>query len=135
MKIEGYIAGGNQWSFDADAMFGMDKYVHLCFRGNHPMEHMAVVEKRIEASTFLYVDGKIIRENGVLYTPGVANSAGMTKYTIEEARDMIDYEVLYTRTNWSDPAIQARLQAAEKAEILVPDHVAMKYLERFFPNG
>ena len=59
----------------------------------------------------------------------------MQTFTIEQARDLIDYAVLYTRTDWSDPEIQARLQAAEKAEILVPDHVPMKYLEQYFPNG
>jgi len=31
--------------------------------------------------------------------------------------------------------IQERLQAAEKCEILIPDHVPMKYLEKYFPNG
>jgi len=134
MGVEGVIYGGNQWSLEADEMFGMDQYVHLCFRGNHPMEHIAVVEGRIERSTFVYVDAKIIREEGVLYTPGVANSSGMQKYTIDQARDMIDYQVLFTITDWNAPAIQARLQAAEKAEILVPNHVPMKYLEKLFPN-
>src|SRR5260370_4560046 len=32
--------GGNQWSRDADKMSGMDRYVHLCFRPNHPMEYL-----------------------------------------------------------------------------------------------
>jgi hypothetical protein len=31
-------------------MFGLDGYVHLCFRGNHPMEHIATVEGRIQRS-------------------------------------------------------------------------------------
>jgi len=127
--------GGNQWSLDADEMFGLDGYVHLCFRGNHPMEHIATVEGRIQQSVFLYVEASILWEGGVLYTPGVSNKSGMPTFTIEEARQMIDYEVLYTRTDWADPAIQARLQAAEKAEILVPDYVPMKYLEKHFPNG
>ena len=135
MGVEGFICGGNQWSLDADDRFGMDQFVHLCFRGNHPMEHIATVEGRIEKSVFLYVDAKIMRKKGVRYSPGVSNKSGMRTFTIDEAREMIDYQVLYTRTDWNDPEIQARLQAAEKAEILVPDHVPMKYLEQYFPNG
>jgi hypothetical protein len=48
---------------------------------------------------------------------------------------MIDFEVLYTRTDWSDPAIYARRQAAERCEILVPDTVPFKYFSEYFPNG
>lgn len=135
LGITDVVYGGNQWSIDADDMCGMDGYVHLCFRGNHPMEHVATVEGRIQQSTFLHVDASIIWEEGVLYTPGVSNKSGMAKYTITQARDMIDYEVLYSHTDWNDPGIQARLQAAEKAEILIPNHVPMKYLEKYFPNG
>ena len=135
MGVKGVIFGGNQWSVDADEMCGMDQYVHLCFRANHPMEHIATTEGRIERSTFLYVDSKIMYKRGVLYSPGVANKAGMLTHSIEEARNLIDYQVLYTNTDWNDPEIQARLQAAEKAEILVPDHIPMKYLEKYFPNG
>ena len=32
MGLDGYHTGGNQWSLDADEMFGMEKYVHLCLR-------------------------------------------------------------------------------------------------------
>lgn len=135
MGVDGYVCGGNQWSLDADKLFGMDRFVHLCFRGNHPMEHIATVEGRIEKSAFLYVDAKVMLLKGVRYSPGVSNKSGMGTFTIDQARDMIDYQVLYTRTDWSDPNIQTRLQAAEKAEILVPDHVPMKYLEQYFPNG
>ena len=44
-------------------------------------------------------------------------------------------QVLYTRMDWNVAEIQERLQAAEKCEILVPDHVPMNYLEKYFPNG
>ena len=135
MGVEDIVCGGNQWSLDADQMSRMDRYVHLCFRGNHPMEHIAVVEGRIEKSAFLYVDAKIMKKDGVLFAPGVSNKSGMKTCTMEQARDMIDYQVLYTRTDWNDPEINARLCAAEKCEILVPDHIPMKYLEQYFPHG
>jgi hypothetical protein len=47
---------------------------------------------------------------------------------------MIDYEVLYSRTNWSDPQVQQRLQAAEKYEILVPRAIPLDLI-RNLPNG
>ncbi len=135
MGVESFYPGGNQWSLDADEMSGMDQYVHLCLRPNHPMEHIAKQEGRIEKSVFLPVDGAVLRLKAVRYSPGVSNKSGIEICGIQEARDQIDYEVLYTRMPWSDSEVQARLQAAEKCEILVPDHVPMKYLERYFPNG
>ncbi len=47
---------------------------------------------------------------------------------------MIDHEVLYTRTDWRDPAIQQRLSQAEKCEILVPGFIPLELI-RNFPNG
>jgi hypothetical protein len=53
---------------------------------------------------------------------------------MEQARGMIDYEVLYSRTNWSDSSVQQRLQTAEKYEILVPRVIPLD-LMRNLPNG
>ena len=66
--------------------------------------------------------------------PGMANTTGIQGYKMEEAQEMIDFEVLYTRTAWSDPAIQLRLQAAEKYEILVPRAIPLELI-RNLPNG
>ena len=41
----------------------------------------------------------------------------MTTHSLSEAAAMIDYKVLYTRTDWGDPEIQARLHDAELCEI------------------
>jgi hypothetical protein len=62
------------------------------------------------------------------------NKSGVQSYSIHEASDMIDYEVLYTRTDWRDPAIQQRLAQAEKCEILVPGFIPLELI-RNFPNG
>jgi hypothetical protein len=133
MGIDKFCPGGNQWSLDADRMFGVDRYVHLCLRPNHPMEHIAKQEGRIVESVFLTVDAAILSIKGVRYSPDVSNKSGIEACEIQDAK--IDYDVLYTRMPWGDPKVQARLQAAEKCEILVPDHVPMKYLEKYFPNG
>ncbi len=56
MGLEKFHPGGNQWSLDADEMVGMDKYVHLCLRTNHAMEHIAKQDGRIEKTVWLYID-------------------------------------------------------------------------------
>jgi hypothetical protein len=47
---------------------------------------------------------------------------------------MIDFEVLYARTTWTDPEIQQRLRAAEKYEILVPRAIPLDLI-RNLPDG
>ena len=64
----------------------------------------------------------------------MANTTGIRLLTMDQARDMIDFEVLYSRTNWSDPQVQQRLQAAEKYEILVPRAIPLDLI-RNLPNG
>lgn len=112
--------GGNEWSRDADALKGMGRYVHLCFRGNHPMEYLARQDGRIADSIFLEIHPSVLQFGDVMFTSDVANKAGVETVTITEASSMIDYTVLYTRTDWNDPSIHERLKAAEKCEVLVP---------------
>ena len=126
--------GGNQWSQDADGMKGMDRYVHLCFRNTHPMEFRAREQERIVDSIFLQVHPDVLQWEGVRFTPDVSNKSGIPTHTIDEARAMIDFEVLYTRTDWRDPAIQQRLLQAEKCELLVPAVIPVELI-RNFPNG
>lgn len=134
MEVEIPAPGGNQWSHDADADRGLDRYVHLCFMPNHPMEYIARAKGRIASSIFLQVRPEVINREGVLFTAGVSNKAGSTLHTIEEARQIIDFEVLYTHTDWRDAVIQQRRQQAEKYEILVPDHIPLELIRKF-PNG
>ena len=117
--------GGNEWSRDADALKGMGRYVHLCFRSNHPMEYLARQDGRIVDSIFLEIHPSVMEFPGVMFTPEVANKAGVEAVPISEAATMIDYPVLYTRMDWTDPAIQERLKAAEKSEVLVPAFIPL----------
>jgi hypothetical protein len=131
-----FYTGGNQWSLDADEIVGMDKYVHLCLRTNHAMEHIAKQEGRIERTMWLYIDAaSIFKTEGVMYSYGVSNKSGVKICSIQEAAADIDFQVLYTRTDWHDPEINARLSQAELCEILVPEHVPLKYFERYLPIG
>jgi len=120
--------GGNEWSHDADGMRGLDEYVHLCFRPNHPMEHIARAEGRVQDSIFLSVHPEVLKWDGVLFTPDVSNKRGVQQYPIPEAAGMIDYEVLTKWTDWKDSEIRARLTQAEKCEILVPRFIPLELI-------
>ncbi len=126
--------GGNELSHNLDEVGGLDKYVHLCFRSNHPMEFVARQDKRITDSIFLEIHPEVLYYNGVLFTDDVSNKAGVQTHSIEEARKFIDFEVLFTRTNWRDPAVKRRLDQAEKCEVLVPKHIPLDLI-RNIHNG
>jgi len=126
--------GGNEWSWDADGIKGFDEYVHLCFRATHPMEFIARQEGRIVDSIFLNVHPEVLQWEGVLFTPDVSNKRGVQAYPIRDAAEMIDYEVLYTRTDWKDANIRQRLLQAEKCEVLVPRSIPLEMI-RNFPHG
>jgi hypothetical protein len=76
----------------------------------------------------------ILSWEGVLFTPDVSNKSGVATYPISSAVDLIDFEVLYARTDWNDPVIQQRLSLAEKSEILVPRMISLSMI-RNFPRG
>jgi hypothetical protein len=120
------ILGGNNWSHDADKIKGVQEYVHLAFIDDHPMLYRAKQEGRIPEPIWLKIDSSILLEDNVLYTLEVSNKAGVPILQPEEAIEEIDFEVLSTRTDWSDPEIQARRQAALKSEILIPDFVPIE---------
>ena len=121
LRVEPPAPGGNQWSRDADARSGMDAFVHLCFRRNHPMEIRAREDGRIVKTIFLEISPAVLRLDGVRFTLEVANKSGVASHPVGQVDHMIDFEVLYSRTDWRDPVVKQRLLAAEKYEILVPD--------------
>jgi hypothetical protein len=118
MNVEVPAPGGNDWSHEADEYRGLDQYIHLCFRDNHPMEYLARKEGRIKDSVFLHIHPQILEVNGVKFTADVSNKSGVAIYSIEESKSIIDFEVLYTRTDWKDLQIQQRLKQAEKMKFL-----------------
>ena len=83
------------------------------------------------------LDRLILYAPGVLFTPVVANAKGMKPLTIKAAVDgeLIDFDAINRKIgSLGDAANQARRQKAERTEVLVPEHVAMKWI-RNFPNG
>ena len=130
MGVQIPAPGGNDWSHEADEGKGLDEYVHLCFKNNHPMEYAARQDGRIKEPIFLSIHPEVLEFEGVKFTPDVSNKSGVHIYPLADAHGMIDFEVLYTRTDWNDPVIQERLQQAEKCEILVPNGIPLKLIRK-----
>jgi hypothetical protein len=125
--------GGNEMSLELDKAFGMDAYVHLCFTTNHPMEHLAKADRRIKDRVWLRIKPEVLKLPGVQITAEVSNKRGVVPMDVTTGLSELDREVIYTRTEWKDPAIYARRTAAEKWEVLVPDIVPLDYIRN--PNG
>jgi hypothetical protein len=119
-------AGGNEWSHDADERAGVDEYVHLCFFDNHPMEFRAREEKRIGSTRFLRIAADVILDPKVRFTADVSNKSGIPILTLQQAIQVMDFEIIYTQMDWwNDLALHTRRQAARKYEILVPKGIPL----------
>ena len=126
------VTGGNQWSLEADVGCGMDAYVHLCFRKNHPMEFLAKKDGRIQQTTFLKIDPAVLLLDA-LVCDGVSNKAGVVPGPPVEKFHELDWEVLYQRTDWTDPLVKERLKVVSKYEVIVPTRVPKELIKNL--NG
>ena len=77
LGIEIAAPGGDENSQDSDRANGMDKYVHLCLRGEHPMEYSAKAKGRIEKSIFIPINSDVLAIDGVRFVPGMSNKKGI----------------------------------------------------------
>lgn len=85
--------GSDKGSREVDRRRSLHRYVHLCFKSNHPMEFVARQEGRIADTIFLQIHASVIQWDGVLFVPGMANTNAIGFYTMEQAKEMIDFEV------------------------------------------
>ncbi|CAN7589232.1 DUF4433 domain-containing protein [Bosea sp. LjRoot90] len=115
--------GGNELSRNLDLQRGIDPYVSLCMTRNHGMRYRAGQEGRQNNSFYLGISSEVLRIPGARIAFGVANANGVVNLPVAEALDQLDAEVIYTRMEWKNPEINARLRAAEKFEVLVPNSV------------
>lgn len=115
--------GGNELSHQLDDARGISDYVSLCFTRNHPMKYLANQDGRLPAPCYLGISPDVLSLPGVRVAFGVANGNETKIMDIGEAIDLLDLEVIYSRTEWGNPAVQERLRAAERMEILIPDLV------------
>ncbi|MCD4674953.1 MAG: DUF4433 domain-containing protein [Desulfobacula sp.] len=126
--------GGNEWSHDADRRTGLDTYIHLSFLKNHPMQYIAHNDGRHPEPIWLRIDTKILLKNTTHFCCDVSNKSGVQILNSKEAKEQIDFEVLFKQTDWNDPDIYKRRQAAEKSEILVPDFIPLDMIKDY-SNG
>ncbi|WP_370200251.1 DarT ssDNA thymidine ADP-ribosyltransferase family protein [Roseibium sp.] len=124
--------GGNALSQQLDLARGIDPYVSLCMTRNHRMKYIAMQEGRLTDPRYLAIQPEALQIPGVLISLGVANANGAELLSVTDALDRIDSEVLYERTVWSDPVVQARLQAAEKYEVLIPSRVPVEMIIGYY---
>ncbi|MCX7255778.1 MAG: DarT ssDNA thymidine ADP-ribosyltransferase family protein [Polaromonas sp.] len=117
--------GGNEWSHEADIHKGVHEYVHLAFLDDHPMLYAAKQDGRIKNPIWLKIDSSVLLDTNVRFTNEVSNKAGVQLLTPDEAREQIDFEVLFTYMDWKNPEIQARRRLALKSEILIPRHIPL----------
>lgn len=120
--------GGNDWSHSADSIKGLDEYVHLAFVDDHPMLFRAKQEERIKDPIWLKIRSEIILGEDVRFCSDVSNKSGVAILDSEQAKEEIDFDVLFIRMDWRDPVIQQRRQAAIKSEILIPRLVPIEMI-------
>jgi len=131
MRVEGWwpvATGGNNLSHQLDQHRDIFGYVSLCFTRNHPMKYLANRDGRLPTPRYLGISTEVLRIPGVRVAFGVANANDTVIRSLAEAIAYLDLEVLYSRTDWRDAEVNARLKYAEKMEILVPDAVPVQMI-------
>lgn len=98
------------------------------------MEFRARERGQIERVIYLEISTEVLQIKGVKFTAAVSNQVGVKLRSLDEARELIDFDILYTGEDKRRSDIQQRLQKAEKCEILVPDHIPLDLI-RNIPNG
>jgi hypothetical protein len=131
-----FCPGGDEDSLNLDIRCGMDKFVHLCFATDHPMAFRLKERKPDADLIYLRIDRAVLYQPGVMFATGVGYANNAETVSLAEAvdRELIDFNALYSWTDWKDPEAQAKRHAAELSEILVPDCVAAAFI-RNLPNG
>lgn len=114
----------NEVSRSIDRGNSIDGFVRLCFMNQHPMQWMAQREGRLPNPVFLEISPEVLRFEGIRFADGVAYAHDTLIFNdIESAHNSMDWEVLYTKTDWRNPEIIERLKKAKKYELLVPNCV------------
>jgi len=125
------VTGGDHSSLAIDSYKGFDEYVRLGFLRNHPMAHVAIQEGRIQQVRHLKVSPSVMLHPGVLISDRVATAKDAIIKPSDEMVSSLDFEVMYQRTDWRVPEIQARRRASEKLEILIPLDIAPDHVSGF----
>jgi hypothetical protein len=120
--------GGNDWSHDADRLSGVDSYVHLAFKKEHPMLFRAQQDGRIRNVTWIKICSSALKIPNTRFTTAVANQAGVQLLDNETAKASIDFIGLYSYLDFSVEENKVRKNAAKKSQILVPNMVPLNFI-------
>jgi hypothetical protein len=96
------------------------------------MKFLAHQAGRLPNPRYLVIQPEVLEIPGTRIALGVANANDVEILPVADAIDRLDVEVLYTRTDWKDPAINLRLRAAEKFEVLIPDAVPRALITGYY---
>ena len=77
---------------------------------------------------WLKINTNIIFQDGVKFTNQVANQSDSNLYDLSEIEEILDTEVLFTRTDWTNLEIQKRLKKARKSELLIPNQIPISHI-------
>lgn len=111
---------------------GIDRFVHLSFTTGNPMFYKARSEQRLKSPVMIQVNPRVMLIEGSQITLGFANKTGIDFHEVASMDpNLIDFEIIYTRTDWRQSEFKNRLDLADKFEILIPDHIPIEMIVRF----
>ena len=122
-KVHVPCYGADSLSHSLDRNLGLDKYVHLSFIKEHPMQYVKTRDGIIPNPVWLEIDISVLFDNKTLFSKDVANKNGVKHYNIEHLAQNIDLEVLWGKTDWRDPYIKQRRVMAKKSELMVANKI------------
>lgn len=95
------------------------------------MQYIANNDGRHPNPIWLRIKSDILCENTTRFCCDVSNKSGVQILNSVEAKVQIDFEVLFKRLDWTDPAVSKRRRAAVKSEILVPNFIPLNMIKDF----
>jgi len=125
-KIDVSCYGADNLSHNLDRRYGLDKYVHLSFIKEHPMQYVKTRDGDIPNPIWLEIDASILFNSDSMFSDQVANKTDAKIYDIEELAEHIDLDVLWGRTDWKDSKIQQRRRSAKYGEIMIKDEICIR---------
>lgn len=125
-KIDVSCYGADDLSHRLDRKYGLDKYVHLSFIKEHPMQYVKTRDGDIPNPIWLEIDASILANNDTVFSDQIANKTNAKIYNIDDLSKYMDLDVLWARTDWRDPQIQQRRRAAKYGEIMITDKISIK---------
>ena len=125
-KIDVSCFGANELSHNLDMRNGLDKFVHLSFIKEHPMQYVRTRDGDLPNPIWLEIDASVLFKDNTLFSNQVANRKDAKIYDISDLEKYIDLDVLWGRTNWKDPEIQQRRKVAKYGEIMIKDQIEIE---------